>query len=119
VTDLEALDIMGVVKLDAGRAMEMLEKQNLIKRTDKDEYVLVRNLSQVDFWSFYTALPFSLPRRQDVGNIHPDDEWMQKLGPALIESDDYLAAKLAIPLSTILKKNNLKISFDLKRYLHI
>lgn len=105
VTDLEALDIMG--RGEIGRwpgYVEMLEKQNLIKRTDKDEYVLVRNLSQVDFWSFYTALPFSLPRRQDVGNIHPDDEWMQKLGPALIESDDYLAAKLAIPLSTIFEE---------------
>ena len=74
MTDLEALDIMG--RGEIGRwpgYVEMLEKQNLIKRTDKDEYVLVRNLSQVDFWSFYTALPFSLPRRQDVGNIHPDD----------------------------------------------
>jgi membrane protein len=28
---------------------------------------------------------------------------MEKIGPALIESDDYLAAKLAIPLSTILE----------------
>lgn len=105
VTDLEALDILG--RGEIGRwpsYIEMLEKQNLIKRTDKDEYVLVRNLAQVDFWSFFTALPFPLPRRNDIGNIHPDDEWMQKIGPALIETDDYLAAKLAIPLSTIFEK---------------
>ena len=82
----------------------MLEKQNLVKRTDDNDYVLARNLAHVDFWSFYTQLPYPLPHRQDVGNIHPDDEWMQKLGPALIEADDYLAAKLAIPLSTILEK---------------
>ncbi len=81
--------------------MHLLEQQNLIKRTDKDEYVLVRNLSQVDFWTFFTALPFALPLRQDVGNIHPDDEWMQKIGPALIDADDYLAAKLSMPLSTL------------------
>ena len=45
VTDLEALDIMG--RGEIGRwpgYVEMLEKQNLIKRTDKDEDVLVRNL---------------------------------------------------------------------------
>jgi membrane protein len=82
----------------------MLEKQNLVKRTDNDEFVLARNLDQVDFWSFYTQLPYPLPRRQDMGNIHPDDVWMQKLGPALIETDDYLSAKLAIPLSKILEE---------------
>ena len=68
------------------------------------EFVLSRNLAQVDFWSFYTQLPDLLPRRQDMGNIHPDDVWMQKLGPALIETDDYLSAKLAIPLSKILEE---------------
>ena len=66
-----------------------------------NQYVLVRNLSQVDFWSFYSKLPYPLPKRKDLGNVHPDDVWMQKIGPALVESDDYLAAKLAIPLSTI------------------
>lgn len=79
----------------------MLEQQNLVKRTDDNQYVLVRNLSQVDFWSFYSKLPYPLPKRKDLGNVHPDDVWMQKIGPALVESDDYLAAKLAIPLSTI------------------
>lgn len=82
----------------------MLEQQNLVKRTDDNEFVLVRNLSQVDFWSFYSKLPYPLPQRHDVGNIHPDDEWMQKLGPTLIETDDYLSAKLAIPLSKILEQ---------------
>ncbi|WP_151790682.1 YihY family inner membrane protein [Acinetobacter soli] len=102
VTDLEALDILG--RGEIGRwpsYVHLLEQQNLIKRTDKDEYVLVRNLSQVDFWTFFTALPFALPLRQDVGNIHPDDEWMQKIGHALIDADDYLAAKLSMPLSTL------------------
>ena len=63
--------------------------------------MLVRNLSQVDFWSFYSQLPYSLPRRQDLTNVYTHDEWMQKLGPILNETDDYLAAKLSIPLSKI------------------
>lgn len=82
----------------------LLEKQNLVKRTDNDEYVLVRNLDTIDFWSFYQALPYTLPNRNDVKNIHDDDTWMQKLGPSLIESDEYLAAKLSIPLSAIFDK---------------
>ena len=102
VSETELLDIIGRGEL--GRLptyILQLENQNLIKRTDKDEYVLVRNLAQVDFWSFFTALPYPLPLRPDVFNVHQNDEWMERLGPALIESNDYLAAKLSIPLSTI------------------
>lgn len=102
VSEQELLNIIGRGEL--GRLPSyilQLEKQNLIKRTDTDEYVLVRNLAQVDFWSFFTALPYPLPLRHDVANIHEDDEWIERLGPSLVESNDYLAAKLSIPLSTI------------------
>ena len=102
VSETELLDIIGRGELGRLPAYILqLENQNLIKRTEKDEYVLVRNLAQVDFWSFFTALPYPLPLRPDVFNVHQDDEWMERLGPALIESNDYLAAKLSIPLSTI------------------
>ncbi len=104
VTDTEALNVLGRAEIGRWPAyILLLEKQNLVKRTDNDEYVLVRNLSQVDFWSFYQALPFTLPRREDMKNLHEDDFWIQRLGPLLIESDEYLAAKLSIPLSTILE----------------
>ena len=105
VSEHELLDIVGRGEL--GRLPSyilQLEAQNLIKRTDNDEYVLVRNLAQVDFWSFFTALSYPLPLRDDVANVHADDEWMEKIGPALIESNDYLAAKLSIPLSTIFEQ---------------
>ncbi|MEQ1065171.1 YihY family inner membrane protein [Acinetobacter sp. XH1741] len=105
VNDKEALGILGRGEIGRWPAyVILLEEQNLVKRTDKDEYVLVRNLSQVDFWSFFTALPYPLPLRQDVLNVHEDDEWMEKIGPALVESNDYLAAKLSIPLSTIFEE---------------
>lgn len=102
VSDDEALDVLG--RDEIGRwpsYILMLEQQNLVKRTDDNQYVLVRNLSQVDFWSFYSQLPYPLPKRRDLSNVHHDDLWIKKIGPALVESDDYLAAKLAIPLSTI------------------
>lgn len=104
VSEKEALEVLG--RDEIGRLptyMVLLEKQNLIKRTDDDQYVLVRNLSQVDFWSFYRQLPYPLPKRQDLGNVFPDDVWMEKIGPQLVEADDYLAAKLSIPLSKILE----------------
>ena len=105
ISDEEALSVLG--REEIGRwpsYVEMLEQQKLIRRTDNDDYVLVRNLDQVDFWSFYRQLPYPLPQRQALGNLHPDDEWMEKLGPTLIETDDYLSAKLAIPLSNIFEQ---------------
>jgi len=105
VTDLEALDILG--RGEIGRwpkYVNLLEQQNIIKRTDNNEYVLVRNLDHLDFWSFYKSLPYTLPDKNDIGQIHEDDVWMNRIGPALIEADDYLAAKLSVPLSTILEE---------------
>ncbi|AOA59400.1 YihY family inner membrane protein [Acinetobacter larvae] len=102
VSDQEALAVLGREEIGRWPSYAlMLQKQNLIKITDDNRYVLVRNLSQIDFWSFCKALPYPLPRRSDVGNVHPDDVWIQRIGPALIDSDDYLAAKLSIPLATI------------------
>ena len=102
VSEHEALEVLG--RDEIGRLPSyilMLEKQNLIKRTDDDKFVLVRNLSQVDFWSFYSNLPYALPHKNDIGDVFKSDEWMEKIGPALIEADDYLSAKLSIPLSKI------------------
>ncbi len=79
----------------------MLEQQNLTQTYHDNQYVLVRNLSQVDF-SVFTANFLTLYQSVKI--------WVmsilmmsgcRKIGPALVESDDYLAAKLAIPLSTI------------------
>jgi membrane protein len=59
VSEQELLGIIGRGELGRLPAYILqLEKQNLVKRTDNDEYVLVRNLAQVDFWSFFTALPY-------------------------------------------------------------
>ena len=102
VSEHELLQIIGRSELGRLPAYILqLEQQNLVKRTDQDEYVLVKNLENVDFWSFFTALPYSLPLKQDLLHLHQDDEWLARLGPALIESDEYLAAKLSIPLASL------------------
>ena len=102
VNDEEALKILGRGEVGRWPAyVELLEHQHLIKRTDGDEYALIRNLSQVDFWSFYNTLPFTLPLRRDVCNIHDDDQWMQALEPLLNDADDYLKSHLSIPLAHI------------------
>lgn len=102
LTEEEILDVLG--RDEVGRLpsyIKMLETQRLVKRTDDNRLVLIRNLSQVDFWGFYSKLPFTLPHRQDVEELLHQSEWLKVIGPVLVESDDYLSAKLSIPLSKI------------------
>lgn len=102
VHEREALEILG--RGEIGRLptyLLLLEKQNLIKRTDNDEFVLCRNLTQVDFWSFFTSLPYPLPQHKDLAQINSSEQWMEIIRPALTDANDFLAAKLSIPLSTI------------------
>jgi membrane protein len=102
VIDAEAMQILGRGEVEKWTEYaEVLHVNELIKKTEQGDYVLCRNLSQIDFWTFYKSLPYPLPRREDMGAVHADDDWIQVIGPALVQSDDYLAAKLSIPLSKI------------------
>lgn len=102
VIDAEAMQMLGQGDVEQWTEYaEILHSNELIRKTESGDYVLCRNLSQIDFWTFYQSLPYPLPRRQDLGNVHADDLWIQVIGPHLIQSDDYLAAKLSIPLSKI------------------
>lgn len=102
VTEAELLEIIGRDEL--GRLphyLDVLEQQKLVVMTDKNNYGLVRNLNHVEFWDFFTQLPYQLPHRKDLGNIHGDDRWMQVFGPKLAEVDEILSNKLAIPIAKI------------------
>lgn len=107
VSDREAMDILG--RGEIGKwpyFIELLEKQNLITRTDSHEFVLIRNLEQVDLWQFVKNLPYALPHRSELNDSTPNDHVMQVVGSTLAESDAYLAQKLAIPLATIFDSKN-------------
>lgn len=102
VSDAEGLEVLG--REEIGRwptYINILVKNNLVKCTGDDQFVLVRNLNEVDFWQFYNMLPYPLPRRQDLLEVAVNKVWLQDLGPALSESDDFLNARLSIPLSQI------------------
>ncbi|MEC7120877.1 MAG: YihY family inner membrane protein [Pseudomonadota bacterium] len=103
VQDAEAMQVLGREEVeDWTKFAQILQRDGLICKTEDDDYVLCRNLDEIDFWTFYQSLPYALPRRADMGKVEPDDLWIQVIGPALIQSDDYLSAKLSIPLSKIL-----------------
>ncbi|ANF82543.1 hypothetical protein A3K93_10305 [Acinetobacter sp. NCu2D-2] len=105
ISESQALEVLG--RDEIGRwpsYVSMFEKQNLIKRTDDNEYVLVRDLDQVNFWDFYQQLPYPLPQDQQLENVHVDDQWMQTLSPSLKDANRYLKEKLSFPLSSLFQQ---------------
>ncbi|MFA9202596.1 MAG: YihY family inner membrane protein [Flavobacteriales bacterium] len=106
VLDAEVMQLIGRDQSNQwAEFADILHVNNLIARTESEGIILLRNLDQVDFWTFYQSLPYPLPRREDMGKVDADDRWIQVIGPALVQSDDYLMAKLSIPLSRVLDVN--------------
>jgi len=106
VLDAEVMQLIGRDQSNQwAEFAEVLHVNDLIIRTENNGMVLARNLDQIDFWTFYQTLPYPLPRREDMGKITAEDRWIQVIGPALVQSDDYLSAKLSIPLSKVLDVN--------------
>lgn len=102
VTEDEALEVLG--RDEIGRwpnYVALFEKQNLIRQTDDGQYVLIRNLSQLDFWSFYSQLPYSLPHQKDLQPNHDHERWLKAFVHELSDIDQTLAQRLSIPLSDI------------------
>lgn len=109
VSENEALEVLG--REEIGRwpsYVALFEQQKLIMRTEDNQYVLVRNLAQLDFWSFVSQLPYALPHRHELQQAPQDDAWMQRLQPELLDADEYLATKLAIPLTVLFDEHNSK-----------
>lgn len=107
VSELEALDALG--RGEIGRwpkYLEMLEKQKLIIRTENDQFVLSRNLYEVNLWDFIKELPYPLPRDQDLIPISHEEIWLNNLHPILDQCNDYLAQQLNIPLAMVFEEKS-------------
>jgi len=109
VTEAEMMSLLGKKEVeDWSEFTNILQEQSIINKTDQGDYVLSRNLDQVDFWTFYQTLPYPLPRIEDLRNCNANsttlnDEWSMLIVPYLSESEAYLAKHLSIPLSQLLE----------------
>ena len=103
VSDTEAMSILGRYEVETWTEMAaILVDLNYIKKTENGNYVLVRNLDQIDFWSFYQHLPWPLPKPEDLKSLHADDNWARALAPHFIAAHEQSGRALALPLGKIL-----------------
>jgi len=103
VSDIDAMAVLGQEEVEIWFDFaRILQEQRIIHRTDTGTYVLSRNLETIDFYDFYSRLPWPLPAPQDLLRLHDDDHWVQVLKPALVSVNKFVEKELRIPLSTII-----------------
>lgn len=103
VSDVEAMSVLGKQEVEAWTEFaRILQEQRIILKTEEGDYVLCRNLDQLDFWDFYQRLPWPLPQPQDMAKLHADDDWGAVLRPVLERVHAQLEQELRIPLGQIL-----------------
>ena len=108
VSEAEMMALLGKGEVeDWPKFTQILRDQNLIRKTDLGDYVLVRNLDQISFWSFYRALPYPLPKLAELQNCNVErscDRWSTRIIPYLTESNALLEQHLDIPMSQLLEE---------------
>lgn len=103
VSDVDAIAVLGKQEVEAwAEFSRVLLDQRIIRKTEEGDYVLCRNLDQLDFWEFYRKLPWPLPQPHDLLRLHADDDWAAVLRPALERVNDNMEQELRIPLGRIL-----------------
>lgn len=84
--------------------LELLEQHNFIKTMGNDEYVLVRNLSEINLYRFYQLFPYQLPYYSEVQAL-PDemdsDGWQSVVKPLFADCHVYLHDRLSMSLADV------------------
>lgn len=102
VSELDVMEVLGKREVETWtQLLDILLNQNFAKKTESGHYVLIRNLAAVDFWQFYSTLPWPLPQAQDFSRVYEDDTWASVLLPRLYAIQDYAQEQLTLPLADI------------------
>lgn len=103
VSDIAAIAVLGRQDTEAWAEFSgVLMEQRIIRRTEEGDYVLSRDLDQLDFWDFYRKLPWPLPQTHELATLRLEDQWAELLRPALERAQHHLEQDLRIPLGRIL-----------------
>ena len=102
VSELDVMEVLGKREVETWtQLLDILLNQNFVQKTESGHYVLIRNLAAVDFWQFYSTLPWPLPQAQDFSRVYEDDTWASVLLPRLYAIQDYAQEQLTLPLADI------------------
>lgn len=89
---------------NAPALLELLERHQFIKQMGNNDYVLVRNLAEIELYWFMQLLPYPFPNYSEV-ELLPDEtelaDWQHSLKPLLAESHVFLHQRLSMSLAQL------------------
>lgn len=75
VSEQQLRDVLGRKELPKWYTyINYLEDSKLITMTEKDEYVLKKDLSNMTLWDFYRTLPYPLPIKDELDEMRQEDQ---------------------------------------------
>lgn len=90
--------------------LSQLADNDLIIKTEKDEYTLKKDLTTISLWQFYKTLPYPLPIKDELDEVKKNnaDEWLSQLQKPLSEIEQQGKLALSMPLSELFVKTPLR-----------
>lgn len=88
--------------------LDILEKHQFISRTHRsDEYVLIRNMSEISLYEFGQMLRYTYPTQQEINKLSCDTGLCpEPLKPLYDESHQYLQNQFSIKLAELFELQN-------------
>ena len=84
-----------------------LQDSNLITMTDKDDYVLKKDLGNMTLWDFYRTLPYPLPIKDELDEMKSELQkpWLGLLVNRFSNTEACAKEQLNLPLAAIFAKS--------------
>lgn len=99
-----------------------LQDSNLITLTEKDEYVLKKDLNRMTLWDFYRTLPYPLPIKDELDEMKRGSQypWLSLLVNRFVNTEACAKQQLDLSLATIFTHSEprKKTSADGKKHSH-
>ncbi|ALF59241.1 YihY/virulence factor BrkB family protein [Psychrobacter urativorans] len=104
VSEQQLRDVLGRKELPKWYTyINYLEDSKLITMTEKDEYVLKKDLSNMTLWDFYRTLPYPLPIKDELDEMRQEDQqpWLGLLVGRFENTEACAKQQLNLPLADI------------------
>ncbi|MDO4222884.1 MAG: YihY family inner membrane protein [Acinetobacter sp.] len=92
---------------DAPTFLALLEEKQFIQATEQGDYVLIRNLYEVNLYEFYLQLPYHFPRYHEIQQVQGTGDvmaWQEQSKQLLSESQVYLHQQLDVSLADLFEQ---------------
>lgn len=92
--------------------INLLKDNDLIANTDKGDYLLKKDLSQISLWQLYQNLPYALPIKGEIAKMQPfdHDSWLGLIANRFQHSQQLVKEQMNISLLSLFENSQMRES---------